>query len=105
MCSDMRESICVQSMDGQLSVYEQDMFTFARFLPNILIPGPMGYVRKTNAIVTVTGDHKLEAFTYVNNVNLKVIAIVTTGTERWWEHHQLQSIRIGSPDYLTLGRD
>ena len=71
VCSDMRESICVQSIDGQLSVYEQDMFTFARFLPNTVIPGPMGYVRKTNAIVTVTGDHKLEAFTYVN-INLVV---------------------------------
>ena len=59
----MRESICVQLMDGQLSVYEQEVFTFARFLPNILIPGPLGYVKKTNAIVTVTGGHNLEAFT------------------------------------------
>ena len=59
----MRECICVQSMDGQLSVYEQDVFAFARFLPNTVIPGPLGYVKKTNAIVTVSGDHKLEAFT------------------------------------------
>ena len=63
MCVDVKENICVQSMDGQLSIYEQDMFTFSRFLPNILIPGPLGYVKKTNAIVTVTGEHKLEAFT------------------------------------------
>ena len=59
----MRENISVQSMDGQLSVCEQEMFTFTRFLPNILIPGPLGYVKKTNAIVTVTGGHNLEAFT------------------------------------------
>lgn len=59
----MRESICVQSMDGQLSVYEEDVLTFARFLPNVMIPGPLGYVKKTNTIVTITGEHKLEAFT------------------------------------------
>ena len=59
----MRESICVQSMDGQLLVYEQDVFTFAHFIPSILIPCPLGYVKKTNAIVTITGEHKLEAFT------------------------------------------
>ena len=39
--SDVSESICVQSMDGQLSVCEQDVLTFAGFLPSILIPGPL----------------------------------------------------------------
>ena len=40
-------------MDGQLLVHEQDVFTFARFLPNILIPAPLGYVKKIIAIVTI----------------------------------------------------
>ena len=31
--------LCVQSFDGQLSVFECESFAFARFLPNFLIPG------------------------------------------------------------------
>ena len=61
--ADTRECICVQSMDGQLSIYEQEVFGFARFLPNVLIPGPLCYVKKTNAMVTVSGEGALEAYT------------------------------------------
>jgi len=31
--------ICVQSYDGQLSVFESEAFAFSRFLPGFLIPG------------------------------------------------------------------
>lgn len=34
-----KDSLCVQSMDGQLYILEQEMFAFARFLNDFLIPG------------------------------------------------------------------
>ena len=52
-------------MDGRLSICEKDVFGFARFFPNILIPGPLCYVKKTNAIVTISGEGALEAYTWV----------------------------------------
>ena len=33
-----RDMIAVQSMDGQLAIYEQEHFAFNRQLPNVLLP-------------------------------------------------------------------
>jgi hypothetical protein len=33
------QQICVQSLDGQLSFFEREMFAFARYLPSFLLPG------------------------------------------------------------------
>eukprot|EP00983_Pelagomonas_calceolata_P101544 1158705-Pelagomonas_calceolata.AAC.26 len=38
-CLDGIDYICVQSYDGQLSVFECEAFAFSRFLPGFLIPG------------------------------------------------------------------
>lgn len=35
--------VCVQSYDGQLSVFEGGIASFSRFLPGCLIPGPIRY--------------------------------------------------------------
>ena len=35
--------LCVQSYDGQLSIFECESFAFARFLPSFLVPGPLCY--------------------------------------------------------------
>ena len=53
-------------MDGELSVYEQNVFMFAPSI--ILIPGPLCYVKKIIAIVTITGEHILEAFMWVVSI-------------------------------------
>ena len=61
-----RDFICVQSMDGTVSVFEQEIFSFSRFLPGTLLPGPIGYVAKTDNIVTVASSRQVDCFKCVN---------------------------------------
>ena len=63
MISD-KDYICVQSMDGMLSFYEQDSFAFARFIPQFLIPGPLCYVTSTDTFVTSSSSNYVEAYRY-----------------------------------------
>ena len=49
-----KDYLCVQSIDGQLSFFEQDAFAFARPLVNQLVPGAMAYVAKIDSIVLAT---------------------------------------------------
>mmetsp|Transcript_9744 Transcript_9744/g.17769 ORF Transcript_9744/g.17769 Transcript_9744/m.17769 type:complete len:906 (+) Transcript_9744:236-2953(+) len=58
------DSICVQSMDGQIFVLEQDCFAFARFLNNFLLPGPIAYVKEIDSIVTVNSEMQVECYKY-----------------------------------------
>ena len=94
MHSDVRESICVQLMDGQLSLYEQDVLTFARLLPDILIPGPLGYMNRTIAI-TLTGNFYVSCEYY----SFIVVTIATAVTKHWLVYHQLWPIRIKNDNY------
>jgi len=57
-----KDFICVQSMDGTVSVFEQESFSFSRFLPGTLLPGPIGYVEKTDSIVTVASSRQVDCF-------------------------------------------
>ncbi|CAB1334321.1 unnamed protein product [Coregonus sp. 'balchen'] len=34
-------SLCIQSMDGMLMFFEQESYSFGRFLPGFLLPGPL----------------------------------------------------------------
>ena len=61
-----KDFICVQSMDGTVSVFEQESFSFSRFLPGTLLPGPIGYVAKTDSIVTVASSRQVDCFKCVN---------------------------------------
>ena len=56
--------MCVQSMDGQLSFFSQESHTFDCFLPDFLLPGPLAYLPKTDALVTVNSAHYLQVFRY-----------------------------------------
>eukprot|EP00227_Mantoniella_beaufortii_P020094 CAMPEP_0197575954 /NCGR_PEP_ID=MMETSP1326-20131121/1147_1 /TAXON_ID=1155430 /ORGANISM="Genus nov. species nov., Strain RCC2288" /LENGTH=442 /DNA_ID=CAMNT_0043138795 /DNA_START=95 /DNA_END=1420 /DNA_ORIENTATION=- len=56
--------ICVQSMDGQLSVFEQETLAFARYLPNFLIPGPLVYCRQNDSFLTCNSCFELECYKY-----------------------------------------
>jgi hypothetical protein len=60
-----RDYVCVQSMDGQLSFYEQDHPSFTRQLERCLVPGPICYVAKTDSIVIATCEMTVEAYKYV----------------------------------------
>ena len=54
----------MQSMDGMLSLYEQDSFAFARFIPQFLIPGPICYIPSTDTFVTSSSSNFVEAYRY-----------------------------------------
>lgn len=56
--------ICVQSMDGELCVYEQETLAFARYLPNFLLPGPLVYCRQTDSLLTCNSCFELECYKY-----------------------------------------
>ena len=59
-----KDFMCVQSMDGQLSFFEQDSFAFSRFIPQFLIPGPLCYVKSTDTFITSSSTNFVEAYRY-----------------------------------------
>ena len=58
-----KDFICVQSMDGMLSFFEQDRFAFTRQL-ECLLPGPMVYLPKTDSIITCSSKMCVESYKY-----------------------------------------
>ena len=60
-----RDHVCVQSMDGALSVFEQEVFAFSRFLPNSLIPGPIKYICSIDCFVTASSCRRVECYKLV----------------------------------------
>ncbi|XP_014669826.1 PREDICTED: protein PTHB1-like [Priapulus caudatus] len=61
-----KDFLCVQSMDGAVSMFEQETFVFSRFLPGFLLPGPICYVSRTDSFVLATSSWQLESYTYQN---------------------------------------
>ncbi len=61
-----RDYICVQSLDGVLSFFEQDAPAFKRGLPpqHFVAPGPLIYVQKTDTFVTADSQMCLHAYRY-----------------------------------------
>ena len=57
-----KDFICVQSLDGTLNLFENESFSFSRFLPGFLLPGPLAYVAKTDSFVTVSSSFQLESY-------------------------------------------
>jgi len=49
-------------MDGTLSVFEQESYSFTRFLPDSLLPGPLCYVATTDSFVTVSSSRQIESY-------------------------------------------
>mmetsp|Transcript_36785 Transcript_36785/g.88469 ORF Transcript_36785/g.88469 Transcript_36785/m.88469 type:complete len:861 (+) Transcript_36785:50-2632(+) len=81
-----KDYICVQSLDGVLSFFEQDSFAFNRQLPsNFLIPGPLCYFAKTDTFLTCNSQMQIEAYRYSvlaaaqDNVDQDAAASVTSG--------------------------
>jgi len=56
--------ICLQSMDGQLVVYEHESFAFSRFLHNFLLPGPLCYCSKLDSFITCNSSFEIECYKY-----------------------------------------
>ncbi|XP_042217578.1 protein PTHB1-like isoform X2 [Homarus americanus] len=59
-----KEYLAVQSLDGCITVFEQESYAFSSFLPGFLLPGPIAYVAKSDALVTVSSDWCLQCFKY-----------------------------------------
>jgi len=57
-----REFLCVQSLDGTLSFFEQEIFAFIRFLPGFLLPGPLVFLPNTDSFLTVTSNWHVETY-------------------------------------------
>jgi len=59
-----RDFICVQAMDGVLTFYEQETFSFQACLPNFLLPGPIQYVQEKDSFLVGTSGRYLECYKY-----------------------------------------
>ncbi|XP_063927791.1 protein PTHB1 [Zophobas morio] len=62
--SQSRDFICVQSLDGLFTFFEQESFAFCCFLPDFLLPGPLVFVRKSDSFVTVNSAWQIMSFKY-----------------------------------------
>ena len=60
-----KDFICIQSMDGTLSFFEQETFAFSRFLPGFLLPGPIKYARSIDSFVTASTSRQIECYKLV----------------------------------------
>ncbi|GJQ88840.1 hypothetical protein Trydic_g12720, partial [Trypoxylus dichotomus] len=59
-----RDFICIQSVDGVLTFFEQETFSFACTLPNFLLPFPIAYVKSFDVLVTLSSDWILKSYKY-----------------------------------------
>mmetsp|Transcript_15360 Transcript_15360/g.31875 ORF Transcript_15360/g.31875 Transcript_15360/m.31875 type:complete len:870 (-) Transcript_15360:93-2702(-) len=60
-----RDYICIQSLDGVLSIFEQDAFAFSRMLsPTFLLPGPICYMAKIDSFIICNNSMCIEAYRY-----------------------------------------
>ncbi|XP_008322019.1 protein PTHB1 [Cynoglossus semilaevis] len=69
-------SVCIQSMDGMLMFFEQDSYSFGRFLPGFLLPGPLVYNTRTDSFLTVSSARQLESYKY------ETLAVATEAESR-----------------------
>uniref|UniRef100_A0A3Q2NWS0 Bardet-Biedl syndrome 9 n=1 Tax=Fundulus heteroclitus TaxID=8078 RepID=A0A3Q2NWS0_FUNHE len=70
------QSLCIQSMDGMLMFFEQDSYSFGRFLPGFLLPGPLAYNPRTDSFLTVSSARQLESYKY------ETLAVATDAESR-----------------------
>uniref|UniRef100_A0A7S2RU22 Bardet-Biedl syndrome 9 n=1 Tax=Mucochytrium quahogii TaxID=96639 RepID=A0A7S2RU22_9STRA len=59
-----KDFIAVQSLDGQLHVFEQESFAFIRQLNHVLLPGPLAYVRKMDSLLVCNSQYQLDCYKY-----------------------------------------
>eukprot|EP01012_Entosiphon_sulcatum_P026014 TRINITY_DN3140_c0_g1_i1.p1 TRINITY_DN3140_c0_g1~~TRINITY_DN3140_c0_g1_i1.p1 ORF type:complete len:869 (-),score=169.44 TRINITY_DN3140_c0_g1_i1:72-2678(-) len=59
-----KDYIAVQSMDGQISFYEQDRLTFQRFFPDFLVPGALAYCAKNDSFITHSSTWQIQCYKF-----------------------------------------
>mmetsp|Transcript_13770 Transcript_13770/g.26699 ORF Transcript_13770/g.26699 Transcript_13770/m.26699 type:complete len:870 (-) Transcript_13770:352-2961(-) len=94
-----KDYICVQSMDGQLQVFENGHLSFSRYLNNFLVPGPLAYVSKLDAFVTSNSAMHVECYKY------QVLSTASSekGGEAKDNHGMSSSKRVHSEWSVNLG--
>ncbi|XP_046732118.1 protein PTHB1 isoform X1 [Silurus meridionalis] len=91
--------ICIQSMDGMLMFFEQESYSFGRFLPGFLLPGPLGYCTRTDAFITVSSARQVECYRY------EALAVATDADSRQNSEQQSKNSgkRLTAEWTLVLG--
>jgi len=59
-----KDFLCVQSLDGEISIFEQERLAFKRRLSDFLIPGPIFYVFQIDSLLTVNAAMMLQCYKY-----------------------------------------
>ena len=91
-----KDYIALLSLDGTLSIFEQESHSFSRFLPGFLLPGPLAFVERTDSFVVTTSDFGLQSFKYQG------LAIATDDRQ---ESQETSSGKRVAPDWnLGLGQ-
>lgn len=62
ICITGKDFVCVMSMDGVLTFYEQETFSFQVNLPNFLLPGPFTYVCGTDSFIVGTSGRFIDSY-------------------------------------------
>ncbi|XP_077158702.1 protein PTHB1 isoform X2 [Paroedura picta] len=93
-----RDLICIQSMDGMLMLFEQESYSFGRFLPGFLLPGPLTYSSRTDSFITVSSCRQVESYKY------QVLAFATDASREETEQQKLGSGKRLAVDWvLNIG--
>ncbi|KAL0271990.1 UNVERIFIED_CONTAM: hypothetical protein PYX00_005135 [Menopon gallinae] len=61
-----RDFICVQSLDGLLSFFEQETFAFQLYLTEFLLPSPFIYLEKMDCFVFLNSSLTFDCYSYEN---------------------------------------
>ncbi|KAJ6662027.1 hypothetical protein lerEdw1_012874 [Lerista edwardsae] len=80
-----RDLICIQSVDGMLMLFEQETYSFGRFLPGFLLPGPLTYSSRTDSFITVSSCRQVESYKY------QVLAFATDAARKESEEQKIGS--------------
>ena len=86
-----RDYLAVLSLDGTLAIFEQETHTFSRFLPGLLVPGPLSYVARSDSFLVAASSYSLESFKYQ--------ALATAGDPGGREGQDLSSGRRIAADW------
>ena len=62
--SGQTDFICVQSLDGVITTFENDVVSFACYLPEFLLPGPIVYSKQLDAIFTASSARFVQCYRY-----------------------------------------
>nr|XP_039271914.1 protein PTHB1-like [Styela clava] len=92
-----KDSLCVQSMDGTLSVFESENFAFTRFIPGFLTPGPLAYNARIDSFITMSSNRCLEAYSY------QVLAVAVDSNTKEESQSVTTGKRINADWKLNLG--